>query len=288
MPVQSMTGLGRAEAQNAHYRVTVEIKSVNHRFRDFRFRLPASLTSLEIAWRHQVQAALGRGSFEVTVNVQALGETFDLMLDQKKVAAYLQMLQKPAQAAGVTVVAEASNFLRPEFALPNAHDAEIQSLAELVFTQALAALQQHREAEGQKLQQVLEGYLAQYGQLYQEVQRLGQDLRPTAQAKLTKAWAEARQELQADEGRLQQELIYYLEKWDIAEELERIKLHVQKLSSVLASGQEVGRTIEFLLQELHRETNTIGSKSVLGEISERVVQMKVLLERMREQVANLA
>ncbi|MBP5296292.1 MAG: YicC family protein [Bacteriovoracaceae bacterium] len=288
MQVQSMTGLGRAEGQNAHYRVIVEIKSVNHRFRDFRFRIPASCAALEIPWRQQVQTTLGRGSFEVVLSVQAVAGTLDLALDQTKVETYLKMIQKPAQAAGVTVVAEAGAFLRPEFALPSANDAEIKTLAAEVFTQALLDLKRHREEEGQKLQQVLQDYLSQYAQLYQEVRQLGQDLRPQAQAKLTKAWAEAQKELSVDETRFNQELIYYLEKWDIAEELERINLHQQKLATTLAGGQEIGRTIEFLLQELHRETNTIGSKSMLGAVSERVVQMKVLLERMREQVANLA
>jgi uncharacterized protein (TIGR00255 family) len=283
-----MTGLGRAVGQDDHYRITVEIKSVNHRFRDFRFRIPSNFTSLEIPWRQQVQASLGRGSFDVVLSVQALAGTLDLALDPAKVEAYLKMLQKPAQAAGVSVVAEASNFLRPEFVLPSDHDAELKSLATEVFQQALADLKRHREEEGQKLQKVLQDYLAQYTQLYQEVRHLGQDLRPQAQAKLRKAWAEAQKELSVDETRFNQELIYYLEKWDIAEELERINLHQQKLAATLAGGAEVGRTIEFLLQELHRETNTIGSKSMLGEVSTRVVQMKVLLERMREQVANLA
>ncbi|MBP5296573.1 MAG: YicC family protein [Bacteriovoracaceae bacterium] len=289
MTMQSMTGQGRGEQQNHAYRVTAEIKSVNHRFRDFRFRMPSSLSSLEIAWRQQLQNQIGRGAFEVAVNVQSLQDAMGNLVDLSKVQTFVKHLQSILADTGVAVTAEVSNFLRPEFAPDaSASDALLFDLAQQAFHTALQKLKQNREEEGQKLQQILAQHLAQYAQDFQEVRRLALDFRPQAQEKLKKAWAEAKTELAVDEARFNQELIYYLEKWDIAEEIQRIALHLQQMEQVLAKGGEVGRTIEFLLQELHRETNTIGSKSMLGEISSRVVSMKVSLERIREQTANLA
>ena len=289
MTIQSMTGQGRGEQQNHTHRVTVEIKSVNHRFRDFRFRLPSSLSGEEINWRQVLQNTVGRGSFEVGVNIQALQDATQEMVDFSKVQNFVRHLQNILAPTGVQVVAEVSNFLRPEFAPDiTTSDGALRSLAQAAFNLALAQLKQNREEEGQRLQQVLRTHLAQFKQDFHFVQQMAQDLRPQALAKLKKAWDEAKTDLAVDEARFNQELVYYLEKWDIAEEIHRIEMHCQKMEQVLANDGEVGRTIEFLLQELHRETNTIGSKSVLGEISARVVQMKVALERMREQTANLA
>ena len=288
MAIQSMTGQGRGEQQNHAYRVTAEIKSVNHRFRDFRFRMPPALSALEIPWRQQIQNALGRGSFEICINVQVLQDALNGLADFNKVQTYVKHLKNILAPTGVTVVAEASNFLRPEFAPDATHDQLLVDLAQQAFDLAVQNLKQNREEEGKKLQQVMQQHLASFEEDYAAIKQIAQDLRPLAHAKLQKAWAEAKSALGVDEARFNQELIYYLEKWDIAEEVHRLAMHQQKMAQVLASDGEVGRTIEFLLQEMHRETNTIGSKSMLGEISAHVVQMKVALERMREQSANLA
>ncbi len=126
-----------------------------------------------------------------------------------------------------------------------------------------------------------------YDEHYQYICSVADSFQASVEEKLKKRFSELSSELNIDEPRFMQEVIYYLEKLDVHEEINRIQAHLEKLDSILSKGGEVGRQIDFLIQELNRETNTIGSKSNLKDISDSVVQMKVQLEKIREQGLNL-
>ena len=156
------------------------------------------------------------------------------------------------------------------------------------FEQAIESLKKSREDEGNKLVQKLKEHQKLYTENYQQIPQYKEGYQAKLKEKILKKFESEAKDLAVDEPRFLQEVIYYLEKLDIDEEINRIKIHLEKLDSLLDGKKlELGRQIDFLIQELNRETNTIGSKSGSNEISELVVQMKVQLEKIREQALNL-
>lgn len=290
MTIQSMTGFGRGEAADDELLVVVEMKSVNHRFRDVRFKMSSSLASCEIPLKQKIADHFKRGSFDIYVNIKKTqkSDRFD-DLDETKIKDYLQKVQTLAQARGVEVVVHSTEFLRQEFYFEQ-DDKKQKKVEELVFKafrNACEELKVSRVAEGTKLVAHLKKHRESYAQYFQGIVEKADEFKAHIEEKLKKRVAEYSSEIGIEEPRLLQEVVFYLEKMDIHEEINRIQAHLEKLNKILNGPQEVGRQIDFLAQELNRETNTIGSKSSLQEISDRVVQMKVQLEKMREQGLNL-
>lgn len=290
MTIQSMTGFGRGEAADDELLVVVEMKSVNHRFRDVRFKMPSSLTSCEIPFKQKISDNFKRGSFDIYVNIKKTqqADRFD-DLDETKIKDYLQKVQTIAQGQGVELVVHSTEFLRQEFYCEQ-DDKKQKRIEELVFQAfdiACAELKTSRDVEGAKLIAHLKKHQKSYTDYFQGIVNKADEFKTHIEEKLNKRVAEYSAEMAIDEPRLLQEVVFYLEKMDVHEEMNRIHAHLEKLNKILDGPQEVGRQIDFLAQELNRETNTIGSKSSLQEISDRVVQMKVQLEKIREQGLNL-
>ncbi len=166
-------------------------------------------------------------------------------------------------------------------------DPILPQLLEQAFVQALEALEEARRQEGEKLCRIMEEHRGQYLENFRIVETKADSFKQTIEERLKKKLAELAKEIKVDEPRYLQEVVYYLEKLDVHEEINRVKAHMQKFTALLQKGGEAGRQIDFLVQELGRETNTIGSKSSMDEISHAVVQMKVQLEKIREQGLNL-
>jgi len=289
MSVYSMTGFGRGEATAAKWNVVVEIKTVNNRFKDFRFKLGSSLSSLEFDLRGQLEKQFKRGTFDVAVTYQKKADVpGETTLDTAKVKQWLDTVL-PLIEGRVPVSVSPTDFLRQDFLL-DAESDKGQELAPLVagaFADAVAKLKTSRAAEGASLVGKLLEHLAVYEALLLKNEGLKSLYPDMVKDKLTAKLSERMKDFQVDEGRLMQEVIFYLEKLEIDEEINRAKIHVAKLKEVLKGSGEVGRQIDFLLQELGRETNTMGSKSAHMEISQNVVEMKVQLEKIREQALNL-
>lgn len=289
MTVYSMTGFGKGEAAGPNYTITTEIKTVNNRFKDFKFRMSSLFNSVELDLRSKLESEFRRGSFDVSVsykkNEKAAAE---FQVDPKKVQAYLELM-KPLFEGKVAHQVSPTEFLRSEFYREEdeGKEKELEPLALQSFEAAIKALKTSRSQEGEKLVHKLLEHLVIYEKCLGEVERLKGLYPEMMKDKLTSKLNEKLKDFKVDESRFLQEVVYYLEKLEIDEEINRAKIHLVKLKSVLKSTGEIGRQIDFLLQELGRETNTMGSKSAHPEISSNVVEMKVQLEKIREQALNL-
>jgi uncharacterized protein (TIGR00255 family) len=290
MPVFSMTGFGKGEATGASYTITTEIKTVNNRFKDFKFRMSSLFNFLELDLRSKLENDFRRGSFDISVSYKKSDkDSVDFQIDLHKVEAYLSLVKPLFEKQNLPVNVSPAEFLRSEFSKDEDHQKEVV-LAPLVlesFDAAIKALKLSREQEGTKLVGKLLEHLAAYEKCLIEVEKMKSQYPEIMKEKLTAKLNEKLKDIKIDESRFLQEVVYYLEKLEIDEEINRARIHLTKLRSVLQSSGEIGRQIDFLLQELGRETNTMGSKSAVPEISSNVVEMKVQLEKIREQALNL-
>lgn len=289
MPLSSMTGYGRGEASGEQYRLTVEVKSVNHRFRDVRLKMPSLFMRDEIDLKKLIEKYFKRGSFDVLINyAKTASDSHAIDLDWEKIKKFVEDCKGVANVNGVNLQLRPEDFLRNEFT-PNDDDEKYLQLKELLFPafeSALKSLEQMRVEEGKKGAEVLLEHLSQYKNEYEVVKKNADLYEKDVTEKLQKRFDEFEKKLEIDKPRFLQEVVFYLEKLDVQEEISRIEMHLSQLEELLKSDGEIGRKIDFLIQELGRETNTIGSKSSNQDISTAVVQMKVQLEKIREQGYN--
>lgn len=290
MTAQSMTGFGQSAQQSENFVVSVEIKSVNNRFKDIRFKMPSTLNSMEIELKKELSDLFSRGSFDVYVNVKR-GENKNKFddLDEKKISQFIEKVQGMVKGKGVTPTLSMTDLLRSEFLIEQdeSNQAELSVMVTKAFKGALEELQKSRISEGGKLIKVLEKHLDIYRTQFKTVEANAEHFKTNVEEKLKKRVDEYKSLINVEQSRLLQEVVFYLEKMDIHEEINRIHSHLEKFQNLLKSTNEVGRQIDFLVQELGRETNTIGSKSTMKDISDAVVQMKLQLEKIREQGLNI-
>jgi len=290
MKIQSMTGFGKGESQNDDYAIWVELKSVNNRYKDMRFKLPSVFSSLEIELRGKLSERFKRGSFDVFAQYRKTEakNNFD-ELDEAKIVAYVEKIKKVLIGTDVKLDVRPCDFLRGEFYQEQdaSREEKMKKLVAVAFEKALDQLEESRLSEGRKLVTIIQDHKKNFEGHYKRVVELISGHQKNIQEKLKKAFQEHCSDLKIDEPRFMQEVVYYLEKIDIHEEIDRIRSHLTKFDKMLATKNEIGKELDFLLQELNRETNTIGSKTVIDEISDSVVQMKVHLEKIREQALNI-
>jgi uncharacterized protein (TIGR00255 family) len=287
-----MTGFGRGEAVVIGKRITVEIKSVNHRYCEVAVRLPRTYSVLEERIRRGVQSRVARGRLDVSVNVGHEVEKSTLVKVDKELAiAYHNSLREIGELLQISseITAEQLSRLPGVLSLQEPED-DIEvfwSGLETAITQAMDGLMGMREEEGillendiihriSKIEQFISVILAQEPRVvdaYRE--RLGSRIKELVGEDLV------------EEGRLAAEVAVFAERSNITEELVRMTSHLQQLSRVLLASEPSGRKLDFLLQELHRETNTIGSKANDAGISHAVVEIKSELEKIREQIQNI-
>lgn len=283
MSIQSMTGFGRGECASDEYRVTVEIKSVNNRYKDFRFKMPSLFNSVERDFRSSLLKRFKRGSFDIYINYKKLSKNskFD-DLDMDKIEDFLVLF------SGKDVKISPTDFMRSEFYKDEdlSENVDLLSLGKEALELAAADIHTSRSLEGSKMKDVISAHVSSYKEHYLQIAPLSKSIESDMRDKLRKKFNEF-SDIKLDEPRFLQEVVYYLEKLDVDEEINRIASHLSKLDRLINSSGEVGRQIDFLVQELNRETNTIGSKSSQEEVSNNVVQMKVQLEKIREQGLNL-
>lgn len=289
MPIQSMTGFGKGESESDNFIVTVEMKTVNNRFRDVRFKMSSLFNSLEISLKKKIEKKFSRGSFDIYVNYKKNTSTKTFTdLDKEKVAGFIGDLKEVANKTGVAMEFSPTDFLRSDFYTDDeSKEEQLETLLMSSFDKAIENLESSRVEEGQKLIEKLKEHKAQYVSHFEKIPPLKDSYQKTVREKLLKRFDSELKGTAVDESRFLQEVIYYMEKLDIDEEITRINVHLDKLDKILNAKGEIGRQIDFLIQELNRETNTIGSKSGSSDISENVVQMKVQLEKIREQGLNL-
>ena len=289
--IRSMSGHGRAEAADESARVTVEIRSVNHRFCRVSVRLPAAMIALEDRVRRQVQGRVQRGKVDVVASVAgASGQAS--RVDHDLATAWARDLQDMAEAAGLPAptvgdVLALPGVLTGETSLGD-DDAAAALLGEAVGS-ALDAFDQMRRREGEDLAADLHGRSAAMRARLSEVAAAAEALPARVRDQLRERIEDLLADTGAavDEDRIVQEAAYHAERADITEELVRLRSHLEKLDTLLDSRDAVGRTLEFVTQEIHRELNTIGSKTKDLEVADTIVDLKAELERVREQVQNI-
>jgi len=288
--LQSMTGFGRGEAGNDDFHLVVEIKSVNHRYKDLRFRMPSSFNSLEQELRQSIGEKFRRGSFDISIHLKrAEGKSKFDEIDNNKVEQFIKKISSINGVSSSQIQIDPTAFLRSEFLKDQDLEADpvLPSLLKEAFALAMQDLEKSRNQEGEKLTKIMQAHLEEYLKQFKIIEGKADNFKAIIEERLKKKIAEISKEITIDEPRYLQEVIYYLEKMDVHEEINRVKSHAQKFDKLISSGGEAGRQIDFLVQELGRETNTMGSKSSIEEISQAVVQMKLQLEKIREQGLNL-
>jgi uncharacterized protein (TIGR00255 family) len=286
--IASMTGFAAATREVSGGQLAVELKSVNHRYLEFQCRMAEDLRILEPVLREAVAAGLTRGKVDcrLTFTPAGAGER-SLSPDGKAMAA---LAEASAAVAAVFPQARAlsvSEVLHWPGVLANAEVAadEIREDVAKLAAQAVAELTQTRRREGGKLGQVLRERLESMAALVAQAQPLMPEVMKTYREKLAARLAEAA--AAPSDERIQQEVVLYAARIDVDEELERLGAHVAEFRRVLDKGGACGKRLDFLCQELNREANTLGSKSVSPDMTRISVELKVLIEQMREQVQNI-
>jgi uncharacterized protein (TIGR00255 family) len=284
----SMTGFGSSEGESTNYKINIEIKSVNNRFRDIRFRMPNFLSFVEIPMRKKIESLFKRGSFDVYISLKKESKE-DLLIDFEKLNGFLKTFENKVKT-NLNITLSPGQFLRSEFQVDqdlSKDDKELLAKNLLdIFEKACVELKSVRKSEGESIKGHLENYVDMFEKEYLKIKTLSKDYRLEVEEKFNESFEKFKKKFELDEGRFNQEVIHTLEKMDIQEEIDRLEVHLKKLRS-LFEKEEIGRQIDFLLQEINRETNTVGAKSNSSEISSSVVQMKTFLEKVREQNLNI-
>ncbi|OQO69026.1 YicC family protein [Enterococcus villorum] len=295
--MKSMTGFGKATRETQEYQLEVEIKSVNQRFLDVQIRSPKALNFLENEIRQFIKQHLSRGRIEVFINLTQIGKNHkQLFIDWPLIDKLVSELTEGiAQRYGkdtqldigrlYELLTTNESFVIIEEKVDN----DTNELAELVLYtvhEELAEIENSRQKEGSALASILKKNSNELKEVLAQLQQFVDLYEQEYQEKYRKK-LEDFLGTSVDQQRLLTELAILLERGDIHEELDRLVIHIQQLDELLLAKQPVGRELDFLIQEMNREINTIGSKSSAIEIKNRVIQLKTILEKIREQIQNI-
>lgn len=290
--IKSMTGFGQGILENDRCRITVDIKTVNNRFLDIHTRIPADLISLESGIKKRIQAVLKRGRVDLTCSVMQTADV-NYELNMPLIKGYVNALRRLQDDLAVTGEIDLSLISRlPNAIQPPANTGSIDAvITEGVMTaldRCLEKLVEMRINEGNALAAELNTRLYNIETALPNVEINADQLISLYQERLLKRIQElTRNTVQIDEGRLAQEVAYLAERSDITEEITRLKSHIVQFRAILATGDEAGKKLDFLLQEMNREATTILSKSGELSISRIAIEIKSEVEKLREQVQNV-
>ena len=285
--IHSMTAFARAEQAGANGTLSWELRSVNHRYLEPHLRLPEAFRDLEGAVREALRNGLSRGKVECTLRFSDDNAGKALQVDLERAA---QLVAAAESIASLIKQPAALNPLEvlgwPGVLVADAADPQaLNKTALALFTQALDELKQGRLREGAELAKLLNERLDSIAAEVVALRELVPQMLAAQRQKILDRCAEMQADL--DPQRLEQELVMLAQKSDVAEELDRLVTHVSEVRRVLKSGGAAGRRLDFLMQELNREANTLGSKAFDTRSTQAAVNLKVLIEQMREQVQNI-
>jgi uncharacterized protein (TIGR00255 family) len=286
-----MTGFGRAEADLKDLRLMIEIRTVNHRYTEFSIRLPQSFAGLEPEVKKLLQGAIARGSVSLVVTRNG-GETPELPeIDLRAADHYYRLLDSLRKRYRIKEQVELEDLCRFSEIFrsrqPQLSGGRAWALLKPCLQKALADLGRMRAGEGAALAADLRKNVGRLKRSLAAIQRLGPQRVEQFRERLAQRVGKLSGGAAADPQRLAQEVAIFADKCDISEECVRFASHIKAFESYLADVRPAGRRLDFLLQELNREANTIGSKANDDRISQQVVQIKEILEKMREQAQNV-
>ena len=284
---RSMTAFARTTADFSWGSVSCELRSVNHRFLEIGFRIPESIRELEMQFREMARKKLKRGKVDCALQLifnsgKGLGAVDNALAQQ-----YIDAAEKIATQIHTPAPISPLDIMKwPGVLKDQDIDTEVlhQSVLE-IFDQALNQMLEGRQREGEKLidmiEQRLQGIETQVSLVRAQLPQILSQQRQRLNEKLSELKS------QLDEERLEQEMVIISNRADVDEELDRLNAHISEIRHVLSSSESVGRRLDFLMQELNREANTLGSKSIAGVTTQASVELKVLIEQMREQIQNI-
>ena len=286
--IHSMTSFARHEQKESWGTLTWELRSVNHRYLEPSFKMPHVARSSEHLLREKLRKGITRGKVECSLRIDRASLTPEqLRINEPLLEALVAAHGRIAARLPHPAAEPAGFFLGWPGILENA-DVDREALEEAVsasFDSALSQMLAHRQREGEQLQQLLEQRLDTITTIGKEVRTLLPQLISRQRQKLLDRFAELKLDLHAE--RIEQEVVLLAQKIDVDEELDRLTAHVTEVRDTLQRGGACGRRLDFLMQELHREANTLGSKSIAIDTSRASVDLKVTIEQMREQVQNI-
>lgn len=290
--IKSMTGYGKAQAERNGVTINVEIKTLNSKFLELNLRLPKAYSEKEMELRNLLSQQLERGKANVSIDLQSVDATESKVEFNKPLfLSYYRQLQELAQAAGAPSLDDVFRLAvqQPDVSRTASRefDEEEWKLLESLIQEAAEACDAFRLREGEELKEKLASYIAEIKSQLQAVEERDPFRTEAVKEKLNKKLEELQQVEKLDQNRLEQELIYYIEKLDISEEKVRLLTHLNYFEQNLQSKESNGKKLGFIAQEIGREINTIGSKANDAAIQRYVVGMKEELEKVKEQVLNI-
>lgn len=290
--IKSMTGFGQGIFEGENFRITADIKTVNNRFLDIHTKLPAELAPLESTLKKRVQGSLKRGRVDIMVGITQTAEvSYEINLPLLR--GFVSALHQMQRELGIEGAVDLGLLARLPGAIQTSSNAStldpnMSAGALAALDQALTTLTEMRSSEGRELAAELNARLNNIEQSLPGIESNAEQLLTLYRERLHKRIQDLlRNVTQVDEGRLAQEVVYLAERSDITEEIARLKSHIAQFRDVLEVGDEAGKKLDFLLQEMNREANTILSKSGELGISKIAIEIKSEIEKLREQVQNV-
>ncbi len=296
--IRSMTGYSRVRSEEGPFALMVSVKSTNHRFLDLQVRLPAGLETCEARLRRLVKERVGRGHLEVQVNLERVG-TGQLQLDPKMLEAYLAAWRQAREEFGLGSDPDLVALLRIPGMLAAGNGEisaeEMEKIQEALLRVAevtLERLNEMRAREGEAMERDLRGRLERLGTLCRSVAELAREAPRVYSRRLEKRVQEVLANADLDAGRVAQEVAFLASRSDVEEELTRFRSHLGQAQRLIGESSEVGKKLDFILQEMNREANTLLSKTTdvpeIGlEITRQAIEMKTEIEKLREQAQNV-
>ena len=290
--LKSMTGYGRVKVENDLREITVELRSVNHRYLDLNIKVPRIYGYLEEMVSKQAQAAIARGKVDIFVSVRAKeGADIRVSPNMAVIQGYVDAIRKVSETYGLSDEATALSLLRlPDAMEQSKEEADADQLkAEVsaVLDQALTEYNAMREKEGARLVEDVTYRAGLIAQSVDFVEQRSPDCVEEYRQRIAARMTEILDGTELAQQRILQEAALYADKVNVTEEIVRLRSHLAQLETMLKSPVAIGRKLDFLVQEMNRETNTIGSKANDFQIAKTVVDMKAEIEKIREQIQNL-
>ena len=290
--IKSMTGFGRGEYSGETLKFTVEMKSVNHRYLDSNVRIPKEYAYLDTSIRSELKQFLGRGKVDVFVTYEIIGEAeynlqFNEHLAQEYVDAYARMAERFHLENDLTAArlgAQPEIFRLREDSMD---EEEVWSVLKMALDQALAMLVEARKREGNNLKADLMQKLERMGELVEGIEKRYPEIISAYEDRLKEKIRTLLEDSQIDESRLAAEVVLFADKLATDEETVRLKSHIDTMKKELEKGDDIGRKLDFIAQEMNREANTILSKANDLETSNLAIDLKTIIEKIREQVQNI-
>jgi len=284
--IQSMTGFGKSVLQFPTKKITIEIKSLNSKILDLNVRIPSDYKAKEIALRNQIAKKIERGKVELLITSETVAEETATKINAPIVRNYIRQMQS------ILPEADSTELMKMAVRMPDTLKSEITEINESEWNeiqktidQAIAFFTEFRITEGKVLQTDFEQRIEKIRLLITQVVSLDKERMETIQTRLLDALNNLK--ITIDENRFEQELIYYLEKYDITEEKIRLENHLDYFLQTIQKENSAGRKLGFIAQEIGREINTMGSKANHSQMQKIIVQMKDELEKIKEQILNV-